>query len=233
MRLSMTRASIVAMAGAIALAACAGHGLVPPQSQSVTSLSQNDGAMMPEGAMSPDLTTCATSPPQYMWIFNGACTTITLKPAGAKFSLQKYRNITVTGQIGKNNLKASAKVAIVDATGSADIKTYKGKAFPKYKAHGKTFIYASAINQGKTAIKPIIQQGHPVLQYVITDAKGIPGHQCGAGVLTNNGHGGLIWKALNVQAQVKGKTVTISQYVVPHGFALYPKTPLYLGVNCF
>lgn len=229
----MTRAGIVVMASAIALAACAGRGIVPPQSQSVTSVSPNDVSFMPDGESAPDLTTCATSPPQYMWIFDGACTTITLKPTGGKFSLQQYRNITVTGQIGKNNLKLSAKVAIVDATGNADIKTYKGKAFPKYKAKGKTFIYASAINQGKVAIKPIIQQGHPVLQYVITDTKGIPGKTCGAGVLTSNGHGGLVWKELNVQAQVKGNTVTISQYVVPHGFALYPKTPLYLGVNCY
>jgi hypothetical protein len=229
----MTRAGIVMIATAIALAACAGRGIVPPQSQSLNSFSQNEVSLMPDGESAPDLTTCMTSPPQYQWIFDGACTTITLKPAGAKFSLQQYRSITITGQIGKNNVKTSAKVAIADATGNGDIKTYKGKAFPKYKAHGTTFIYAAAINQTNTPIKPIIQQGHPVLQYVITDSKGIPGHQCGAGVLTSNGHGGLIWKALNVQAQVKGKTVTISQFVVPHGFALYPKTPLYLGVNCF
>lgn len=230
----MTRAGIVMIAGAIALAACAGHGIVPPQSQSVAPMmSQNDAALMPDGESAPDLTTCAKSPPQYQWIFDGACTMITLKPAGAKFSLGLYRSITVTGQIGKNNVKTSAKVAIVDATGNADIKPFKGKAFPKYKAKGTTFIYAAAINQSNTPIKPIIQQGHPVLQYVITDNKGIPGKQCGAAVLTSNGHGGVIWKALNVQAQVKGKTVTISQFVVPRGFALYPKTPLYLGVNCF
>jgi len=234
MRLSMSRAGVVALASALTLAACAGHGIVPQSSQSDSSLMQNATSTVPEDAMSsPDLTKCATSPPQYMWIFEGACTTIDLKPTGSKFALQAYRSITVTGQIGKNNLKAPAKVAIADATGGGDIKTYKGKAFPKYKAKGTTFIYAVAINQSKNVIKPIAQQGKPVLQYVITDTKGIPGKQCGAAVLAQGAHGSLVWKPLPIQAQVKGKTVTITQYEVPRGFELPPKTPLYFGVNCY
>lgn len=234
MRLSMSRAAVVAIGAALAFSACAGHGVVPSSPQSGNAFLQNGNSAISENSsVSPDITTCATSPPQYMWIFKGACTKITLKPNGAKFSLEKYQSITVTGQIGKNNVKQSAEVAIADATGTSDIKTYQGKSFPKYKAKGTTFIYAAAVNQSKTAIKPIQQQGHPVLQYVITDDKGIPGTKCGAAVLTKDTHGNLIWKTLNIQAQVKGKTVTITQFVVPHGFNLPPKSPLYLGVNCY
>ncbi|MGA2760838.1 MAG: hypothetical protein ABSF08_11020, partial [Candidatus Cybelea sp.] len=85
------------------------------------------------------VTTCATSPPQYQWIFKGACEKFTLKSTGASFSLQTWDDITVKGSIGANNLKAAATVYLADATGvGGDIETYKGKAFDKYKAEGTT-----------------------------------------------------------------------------------------------
>src|SRR5271165_6563449 len=109
MRLSMIRAGGVAVAAAIALAACAGHGVVPSTSSGFTPMTSS-------ADMSPlALKTCDTSPPQYEWIFKGACDEFTLKPTGGTFSLEEYDNITLKGSIGKNTLKADAKVALADA----------------------------------------------------------------------------------------------------------------------
>lgn len=181
------------------------------------------------------VTTCATSPPQYQWIFKGACEKIALKSSGSTFSLQEWDSITVKGSIGSNNLKTTTSVYLADATDTGgDIGTYKGKAFDKYKAEGTTFIYAVAVNQGSTAIKPVTQKNKPILQYVITDAKGLPGTKCGAAVLTTGEKGSLQWQTLpGGPFGAKGKTVTITQYTVPRGFELPPKTPLYFAVNCF
>ncbi len=181
------------------------------------------------------VTTCATMPPQYQWIFKGACEKITLKSTGATFSLQTWDDVTVKGSIGSNNLKTAATVYLADATDTGgDIKTYKGKAFDKYRAEGTTFIYAVAVNQGTTAIKPAPKKNQPILQYVITDAKGLPGTTCGAAVLTTGQKGSLQWEPLpGGPFKAKGKTVTITQYSVPQGFELPPKTPLYFAVNCF
>ncbi|HLY01607.1 MAG TPA: hypothetical protein VKR56_03835 [Candidatus Cybelea sp.] len=181
------------------------------------------------------VTTCATTPPQYQWIFKGACEKIMLKSSGGTFSLQTWDDITVKGSIGANNLKTTTSVYLADATGTGgDIETYKGKSFDKYKGEGTTFIYAVAVNQGSTAIKPVIQKNKPILQYVITDSKGLPGTSCGAAVLTTGEKGSLQWATLpGGPFKAKGKTVTITQYAVPRGFELPPKSPLYFAVNCF
>jgi hypothetical protein len=234
-----------------------GGSMVPPsagapvqQAEPSAPMQQRDGdAATPDDApisidtarvsalLSPNagVTTCATSPPQYQWIFKGACEKIALKSSGSTFSLQAWDGITVKGSIGANNLKATTSVYLADATDAGgDIGTYKGKAFDKYKGEGTTFIYAVAVNQGTTAIKPVTQKNKPILQYVITDAKGLPGTSCGAAVLTSGEKGSLLWTALpGGPFKAKGKTVTITQYSVPRGFELPPKTPLYFAVNCF
>jgi hypothetical protein len=231
MRLSTLHAGLVVTAAAIALSACAAQQPMVPSSAAVSSAVSSDGSLAPQ--VEPGVTTCATSPPQFAWIFKGACAKFTLKPAGAPFSLQQYQNITIKGSIGKNNVSGSATLYAVDATGSGDIDKYGGKSFPLYKARGKTFIYAVAINESKQTIKPIAEKGKPILQYVITDSKGLPGKSCGAAVLVQGAKGSFLWESLPTQAKVSGNTVTISQYTVPHGFDLPPQTPLYFGVNCF
>jgi hypothetical protein len=236
----MIRACVISIASTIALAACAGHGMVPSSQGALNPMPQGaltpmapQGATTLEDQLSPDLTTCPTTPPQYQWIFKGACTKITLKPNGAPFTLGQYMSISIKGSIGANNVKTSATVYLVDATDKGDIENYKGKTFPKYNGRGTTCIYAAAINQSSQVIKPKAKQGVPVLQYVITDTKGIPGKQCGAAVYAKQRNGTFKWTSLPIQAQVKGKTVTITQYTVPNGFQLGPKTPLYFAVNCF
>jgi hypothetical protein len=181
------------------------------------------------------LKTCATSPPQYQWIFKGACQIFTLQPSGGNFSLGEYQGITVKGLIGKNTLKSSAKIALADAVyKNGDIKLFNGKAFPKYKANGITYVYAAAVNQSNQVIKPITVRGKPVLQYVITNVKGFgTANTCSAAVLTFPSGKPPKWTALPATGQVKGKSVTINQYTAPKGFELPPKIPLYFGVNCY
>lgn len=229
----MIRACAFATVAAIALAACAGHGVIPSSSSAMTPQSGIAPTTLGDD-MSPFLTTCVKSPPQYQWMFKGACTGFTLKPAGGSFSLEKYADITVAGSIGKNTVKGSAHIVLVDAVNkNGDILKYKGHSFPPYKANGTTIVYASAINQTSQVIKPIPQVGKPVLQYVITDAKGLKGKQCGAAVLAKQKNGLLKWTSIPATGTVKGKSVTISQYEVPSGFELPPKAPLYFAVNCF
>jgi hypothetical protein len=232
MRLSIIRSCVVATVAALALAACAGHGIAP----------SSPSAFVPDASSGVDLsplklTTCATSPPQYDWIFKGACDEFTLKSTGGKFSLQQYEDITITGLIGKNDVKGKATIALVDAIDKkGDIEKYDKTSFPPYKASGTTIVYAAAINQSSQTIKPIAVAGKPVLQYVITDSKGLPGNTCGAAVLAHEKTGGLKWTPLPATGPIKGDTVTISQYEVPSGFELPPKadeTPIYFAVNCY
>jgi hypothetical protein len=254
MRLSIISACAFA-AGVLALAACANQNGVVPSSQSPVApmTTQNDapqseapvssasGASATDTAdasdassVSPDLTTCAKSPPQYWWIFSGACDTFTLKPTGGTFTLGSYQNISIKGSIGKNNVKGSAKVTLADAVNkNGDIATYKGQKFPAYKARGTTVVYAAANNQSTQTIKPIVQQGHTILKYVITDSKGFPGKTCGAALLGEK-NGKFQWTAFPGSYNVKGNTVTISVYTAPQGFELPPKgTPLYFAINCY
>lgn len=249
--------SACAFASVLALAACASQNGALPSSQGPIAPTAEQNAA-PENAapvtttpdassatksadsadvssVSPEATTgCATSPPQYWWIFNGACDTFVLKPAGGTFSLGSYDGITVKGSIGKNTVKTSAKVALADATNkNGDIAKYKGQSFPAYRARGTTVIYAAANNETKQTIKPIEQQGKTVLQYVITDSKGFPGKTCGAALLGEK-NGKFQWTAFPGTYKVKVKTVTISVYSAPTGFELPPAgTPLYFAVNCY
>ena len=250
MRLSIVRAGVLSTVAGLALAACAGQNAAVPPSESSNGVAPFvNGAVAPgvNGDVTPgvvgdvtpgvidDVTTCATSPPQYLWIFKGACDAkITVKPTGGTFKLGTYDDITVSGSIGENNVKGSAIVALADATDTnGDVEKYKGSAFPPYRGRGKTFVYASAVNQSSQIIKPIAKKNVPILKYVITDSKGIPGKTCGAAILTQGSKGSTLWESIPASISVKGKTVTIVQYNVPKGFEFPPKSPLYFAVNCF
>ena len=45
--------------------------------------------------------------------------------------------------------------------------------------------------------------GKPVLQFIVSDSKGLPGKICGAAVLAQQQHGGLKWTALTATGNVK------------------------------
>jgi hypothetical protein len=223
MRLSM---STFAASAALALAACAGQNAgVPATAAQPMSLLN----------VQSDVTTCDTSPPQYDWIFKGACDAkVEVKSTGGTFSLGAYDDITVKGSIGENNAKGTQVVALADATDTnGDILKDKGTGFPAYHGKGKTFVYAVAVNQGTQTLKPIAKKGVPILQYIITDSKGLPGKQCGAAILTEGSRGSDLWESIPASISVKGDTLTITQTSVPKGFEFPPKSPLYFAVNCF
>jgi hypothetical protein len=226
MRLSMVRAGSLAATAALALAACAGQNAAVPAT--------SNAIEQPLG-VADAVTTCATSPPQYAWIFKGACDAkIMVKATGGSFTLGAYDSISVKGSIGENNAKGTAIVALADATNTnGDIEKDKGTAFPAYHGEGKTFLYAAAINQSSQTLKPIAKKGKPILQYIITDTKKLPGKQCGAAILTAGSNGKPVWSSIPATITIKGDVLTITQYAVPNGFEFAPKTPLYFAVNCF
>lgn len=234
MRSHMIRAGIAAIAATVALAACASHGLVPSSSGGLGQ-SALGPAVLSDSLANPDLKSCATSPPQFWWLYKGSCDPkVTLKPSGATFTLAEYLSITVKGTIGHNTTKGTATITLADATDTnGDVTTWKGKPFPKYLARGKTFIYAVAVNQSNQTIKPVTGGSKPVLQYVITDTKGLPGKTCGVALLNEETNGKFVWSSFPGTFTAKGNTVTITQYSVPRGFEIPPKTPLYFGVNCW
>jgi hypothetical protein len=228
MRSSIIRSCALATVAAMGLAACAGHGVVPSSSSELAPMASNAG-------IAPLLTTCVKSPPQYEWIFKGACVGFMIKDTGGSFALGDYENITIKGSIGDNDAKGSVKIVLADAIDkNGDIESYKGKSFLAYKAQGTTIVYAAAINQSTQTIKPHAAKDKPVLTYVITDSKGLPGTECRAAVLAHQKNGTLKWSSLpGGPFGKKGDTVTITQSEAPAGFSLPPKVPLYLAVNCF
>jgi hypothetical protein len=236
MRLSILRAVTIAAGAAIALTACSSGGTVPPSSAAYNPMAANNPmAFNNANALLPlALKKCDTSPPQYDWIFEGACDKFTLKPSGSSFKLGTYKDISIKGMIGRNSLKKDATVALADATDSGDIKAYKGVAFPKAKIEGAdAFAYAAAINQGTETVTPKPQPGRPVLQYVITDSKGFKGSSCKAAALESR-NGKFEWVVFPGSAfKPKGHTLTVSQYTAPAGLVLAPKTPLYVAVACY
>lgn len=235
----MIRTGAIATIAAIALAACAGRGIVPSSPTAMAPTNEMIPGASDDG-MSPLKTkkkTCAKTPPQYEWVFKGTCDEFILKPGGGDFSLEQYAYITVTGSIGKNTVKGSATIALADAVDKkGDIEAYKGKSFPVYKGKGTTIIYASANNQSNQTIKPIVVKGKAIIQYVISDKKKFPGKTCSAAILTHESSGKLYWDPLPNGFPVKGKSVTISLYTTPNGFELPPKsdaTAIYFAVNCY
>jgi hypothetical protein len=159
MRLSMIRACVVATAAAAALTACAGHGIVPSSQTGLNPVTSDTSQMTSDAGQNQlAVITCAKSPPQYGWIFKGACTHFSLKPTGTSFKLQEYQDITVRGSIGANDVKGSAIIYLADAVDKGDIQNFAGKKFPPYKAKGTTFVYAAADNQTSQAIKPKVEK---------------------------------------------------------------------------
>lgn len=208
------------------LAACANHNGVVPSSQS---------AMGPESISPPGLKTCAKSPPQYEWVFEGACQKFDVNSTGGNYNLGEYQGITVKGSLGKTTAKGTVKIALADALDKdGDIETYHGKTFPPFKGRGKTYFYATATNQSTQVIKPVVVRSMPVFQHTVTDANGFgDDNKCDDAILTFNTKGKASWDPLPTSGKVRGKTVTISQYAVPSGFELPPKTPIYFAVFCY
>jgi hypothetical protein len=184
----------------------------------------------------PATTTCDASPPQYQWIFRGACDpNVALQSTGGSFVLPTYAGITVKGAIGHNTAKGTVTLAIADATDTnGDVSNWKNKAFPKYVGSGTTILYAVAINQSDQMIKWVDVKDTPLLEYTVTDANGLPGKTCGD-ALGGWGRGKrhFIWTPTPAVGHVRGNRVTIVEYNAPTGLGIDPKSPLYFAVDCW
>lgn len=219
MSLRTMRNAAAAVAAAIALAACGGHGMVPSQSSApgfsaVAPMSSNP---------------CYTKAVQPAWIFHGSCNITKLPPKGLSITLAPYKGITVTVKLGKNTSKKGSFV-LVDAVGGKahDISKFKRKTFPAITPTSLTsLIYVEAVN-GTNGLK---FSGN--LNFIIK-AKKFPGKSCPLSVLEGT-FPKLKWFNSPFSGSIKGGTMT---FTVPGGAlgTLFPQGlpagPLYFNVAC-
>ena len=217
----MIRTVATAIVAAVALAACAGHGVVPSQSV-VPAVSNgflaNGFAAGPDGKTSPcDL--------KGMYYFHGSCRAFSLNMTKATTlklgQFGPYQGITITTTFSAftNPPKVQTVAAVMgDAIGKGDITgTVGGKAFPLYGAGkdcvyagkpatcpGKPFVYAELINKSQYTLKPQLTP-----KFVITDSNGFPTgkkNQCFPAELTSKG-----WlPQTNVHGTPKNHTLVIN-----------------------
>jgi hypothetical protein len=219
MNLSTIRGGAGALAAAITLAACGGHGMVPSQNAvpgfySISPLAKNP---------------CYTAKVQPAWIFHGSCVMTKLPPKGTSITLPAYKGITVTVKLGKNTSKKYSFV-LVDALGgkAKDISKYKKMSFPPITPSTlKSVIYVEAVN-GKAGLK-----FSGTLTFILK-AKKFPGKDCPLSVLTGT-FPKLKWFNSPFAGKISGKTMT---FTVP-GSALgtlypngLPKGPIYFNAGC-
>jgi hypothetical protein len=222
MRFPLIRAGIVVSAAAIALAACAGHGLVPSQSAA------------PNLVVTPMATPnqCYEAPFQPAWIFKGSCVFKKLAPKGTSISLGAYKSITaVTVAFPKNTSKGGPVFLLADALGgkAKDIKPYKGVPFPGIpKTSGKSVVYIQAVNSF-TGLK--FTSGNLV---VTVKAKSLSSNKCSVALLRKSG-AKLSWFTIPIAPSVSGNVITEK---IPAGAigTLYaqglPAGPLYFNAAC-
>jgi hypothetical protein len=237
MRLSSLRTGFVAAAAAIALGACAGHGMVPSQSG------------VPSGNFDSVLRKSKPSPCNLGtqgWYFHGACAAFLMKPNGITVKLPVYKSFTLDTTYGKSNVSPKGAGMITgDATGKGDITgTVGGHPFPPYGAGndcvsslgkaeacpGTVFLYAELIN---TSAKTITPKTTP--QFVITTKTKFPGHTtCYPAVLTaksKNSAGG--WSPQTIIGSApKGKTLTINSFNNTLGLVYPARSGLFVAAVC-
>jgi hypothetical protein len=236
MRLSSISTGFVAAVAALALGACAGHGMVPSQSG------------IPSGG-SDSVLRKSTSPCNFGtqgWYFHGSCAAFVMKPKGLTVKLPIYKSFTLNTTYGKSDVSAKgAEMITGDATGKKDITgTLGGQPFPPYGAGndcvnsfgkavacpGKVFLYAELIN---TSAKTITPKMTP--KFVITTSTKFPGHTtCYPAVLTAKGKksaGGWSPQTI-IGSPPKGKTLTINAFNNTLGLVYPAHSGLFVAAIC-
>ncbi|MEO6834443.1 MAG: hypothetical protein ABI231_00830, partial [Candidatus Tumulicola sp.] len=199
MRFSKIRTGAAAIAAAVALAACGGHGVVPSQSLAsgvANGFTSNGFAPGVSPAKSP----CAQP---NMYYFQGSCAAFNMNMNATTTvvlgKVHPYQGIEITTTLSKftkpPNVK-SVPAIMGDAIGKDVTGKVKTKIFPLYgtgnncfinqkpaKCPGKPFVYAELINMSKYTLKP---QATPA--FYIVDKNGYPGKTlCYAAILTQQG----------------------------------------------
>jgi hypothetical protein len=137
MRLSPHR--IVAtstVVAALALAACAGHGVVPAGDSFAPSALSAGAAKTPAPKKTPN--PCTKGATQSPWVFGGACAIGALSnKAGTTAKMPTYDAITVQAVFSANNAKPGTELLVRDATGKSDVTgKFAGKLMPAFNTVG-------------------------------------------------------------------------------------------------
>ena len=148
------------------------------------------------------VTTCATSPPQYQWIFKGACEKLMLKSTGANVQPANVRGHHRNRLDRTNNTSRAPQrsTSPTQPTTAATPKRRRAKPSPNIQPQGTSFIYAVAVNQSTQAIKPVARKEarSPVRHH---RREGTPRERRAASpVSTESQSGKFIWTTLPGEA---------------------------------
>ena len=170
--------------------------------------------------------TCAKSAVQPAWIFAGACQVGKIGRKGTKIALGAYDGMTLSGTIGRTNLRKPAPFVVVDATGKGDVQPYKKTPFPVYAEKGrKALLYVQTVNAGKSSI---LLRGKPALALTLDVSRKI-GSNCNLALLTQNSPKQFAWLDLLFPVKQKGTTLSVQVASLP---APLPAGPAYFAFTC-
>lgn len=234
MRSSLIRAGFVAAAATFALAACAGHGLVPSQ----PGFAQQSNMLAPDVKKTPPPSPCdiATT-----WYFKGACVAFNIKSSGGTANLKTYMGLAIVTTFGSNNAKGTQTLIMGDAFDKGDITPptsgkEKGAPFPAYgkkcvsgtgspaPCPGKVVNYAEVVNPNANTIT---LNATPKIAETYT--KGFTAKEgCFPAFLLSTGAWSLKGEQLNTKPS--GKKLTFPSF--PIQFEFPGKTPTILATIC-
>ncbi len=132
--------------------------------------------------------------------------------------------------------RVQAKVALADATDkNGDIEKYNGKTFPptRQRHDGRLRVRDQSKHANHQA--DTVVNSKTVLQYVITDAKGLPGKNCGAALLHEQRRqvaAGPIRCRADIPSRATRSRSAFTKRLRASSFRRRP-VPLYFAVNCF
>jgi hypothetical protein len=225
MRFSTISSGLVAIAAASALAACAGHGLVPSQGAAPDFVSPTT-AMLPNPKATPP--NCQTKTYQPEWIFKGSCVIGKLTKAGVKLNLPAYQGISMGISVPKNNSAGSVPFVFVNALDKGDTLSFKGKAFPQDKTDKGVLVYAEGVNLGK---KPVTMDDSLLLIVALKAGMKYPGKLCSLSYLSKK----LVWTATPVSAAPTKQQLklSVSSFLINDigGFPPYP-VAIFFAIHC-
>jgi hypothetical protein len=164
-------------AGALLLAACAGHGVVPAANSFAPS------AFSPD-AIAPDTKKATPSPctkKQTPWVFGGTCATVTLTSTGGTAKMSGYQGFGIQAAFS-TGAKAGTVLMVRDAVGKGGDAAgkVKGAFFPHFTKFG--------LPQSLTTVTPVLYlkvqnlgaafnfSSIPAIQ--VTSKAAYPGNQC-------------------------------------------------------
>jgi hypothetical protein len=230
MRFSTISSGLAAIAAISALAACAGHGLVPSQGAASDFVSSTN-AMVPESKAT-QTPPCYTAKYQPEWVFQGSCVIGTLSKKGTAINLPAYKGVALDISIPKNDLKGATQFTFANAVDNKDIVAYKvkgkSKAFPSYNKNQGVIIYAEGVNLSKSQVS---MSGNLILTATLAKGMKYPGKNCALYYLNKEQQ----WMGTPVsnKPNLQKLTLTINSFIIDQsgGFPAYPAA-IFFAIYC-